>query len=149
MRFGRFLTFHFSTSNKKIRNFERPFTPRGWLRSASNFGKTRFRWSSTFDFSTPQKFVCDKNLCQKKIVVNTPKNVSANCLIWRSCADLDVTGICASKIHCQTYRFQPSTTLGGGVRKAFSVFFVSFGEKKLKPSSLWNSILWYYTLIIR
>ena len=24
-------------------NFERPFTPRGWLRSAWNFGETRFR----------------------------------------------------------------------------------------------------------
>ena len=26
-----------------LQNFERPFTPQGWLRSASNFGKTRFR----------------------------------------------------------------------------------------------------------
>ena len=34
------------------RNFERPFTPRGWLRLASNFGKTRFRRSPTFHFST-------------------------------------------------------------------------------------------------
>ena len=40
---------------RKNRIFERPFTPRGWLRSASNFGKTRFRWSPTFHFSTPQK----------------------------------------------------------------------------------------------
>ena len=42
------LNVHFSTaktSNKFeiLQNFERPFTPRGWLRSASNFGKTRFR----------------------------------------------------------------------------------------------------------
>ena len=35
-------------------NFERPFTPRTWLRSASNFGKTRFRRFATFDFSTPK-----------------------------------------------------------------------------------------------
>ena len=35
-----------------VRNFERPFTPRGWLRLASNFGKTRFRRSPTFHFST-------------------------------------------------------------------------------------------------
>ena len=34
------------------RNFERPFTPRGWLRSASNFVKTRFGRSPTFHFST-------------------------------------------------------------------------------------------------
>ena len=36
-------------------NFEDPFTPRGWLRLAWNFGKTRFRWSPTFHFSTPEK----------------------------------------------------------------------------------------------
>ena len=36
-------------------NFERPFTPRTWLRSASNFGKMRFRRFATFDFSTPKK----------------------------------------------------------------------------------------------
>ena len=35
--------------------FERPFTPRGWLRSASNFGKTRFRRSPTFHLSTSKK----------------------------------------------------------------------------------------------
>ena len=39
-----------------LRNFERPFTPRGWLRSARNFAKTRFRRFPTFDFSTPKKF---------------------------------------------------------------------------------------------
>ena len=31
------------------------FTPRASLRSASNFGKTRFRRFATFDFSTPKK----------------------------------------------------------------------------------------------
>ena len=116
---------HFIFRRRKfVRNFERPFTPRGWLRSASNFGKTRFRWSPTFDFSAAKKFY------STNIFVNPPKDVLAKCLFWRSCEGLDVTGRCASKIHCQTYRFQPSTTLGGGVRKAFSVFFVSFGEKK-------------------
>ena len=44
VREGLFLDF--------FRNFERPFTPPGWLRSASNFGKTRFRRSPTFHFST-------------------------------------------------------------------------------------------------
>ena len=33
----------FFDQNNFCRNFERPFTPRRWLRSASNFGKTRFR----------------------------------------------------------------------------------------------------------
>ena len=37
------------------RNFERSFTPRTWLRSASNFAKARFRQSPTFYFSTPKK----------------------------------------------------------------------------------------------
>ena len=40
---------------QKSRIFERPFTPRGWLRSASNFGKTRFRRSPTFHLSTSKK----------------------------------------------------------------------------------------------
>ena len=34
------------------KNFGRPFTPRTWLRSARNFGKTRFRWFAMFHFST-------------------------------------------------------------------------------------------------
>ena len=130
-----------------FRNFERPFTPQGWLRSASNFGKTRFRWSPTFDFSTPTKIFRQKFL-PEKFFVKTPKRVSAKCPFWRSCAGLDVTIRCASKIHCQTYRFQPSTTLGGGVKEGKTVFVVSFGRKKLIPSSLlwWYDImiLWYY-----
>ena len=43
-----------------VRNFERTFTPRGWLRSAPNLGKTRFRASPTFKFSTPKTSkLCD------------------------------------------------------------------------------------------
>ena len=160
----------------------RPFTPRGWLRTASNFGKTRFRWSPTFHFSTqlffsklrtavypprmapiglklwenafqviPDIWFFDaKNFFRQKFLpekffVNTPKRVSAKCPFWRSCAGLDVTIRCASKIHCQTYRFQPSTTLGGGVKKGKTVFVVSFGRKKLIPSSL---LWWYDTMIL-
>ena len=36
--------------------FVRPFTPRGWLRSARNFAKTRFRRCPTFDFWPPKNF---------------------------------------------------------------------------------------------
>ena len=36
-------------------NFERPSTPRTWLRSARNFGNARFGRFATFDFSTPKK----------------------------------------------------------------------------------------------
>ena len=43
------------TETEKSANFERTFTPRGWLRSAWEFGKTRFRWVPTFDFSTLKK----------------------------------------------------------------------------------------------
>ena len=38
-----------------VQNFERPFTPRGWLRSASNFAKTCFRRFLTFHFSKSKK----------------------------------------------------------------------------------------------
>ena len=41
---------------KNCRNFKRPFIPRTWLRSARNFGKTRFRRFPTFDFSTSKNF---------------------------------------------------------------------------------------------
>ena len=47
---------------KKMPNFEWPFTPRIWLRSASNFGKMRFRRFPTFHFSTPKKFFWPKFL---------------------------------------------------------------------------------------
>ena len=51
--------FIFRRPTKKVdvlKNFERPFTPRGWLRSASNFGTTRFRRSPTFHVSTLETF---------------------------------------------------------------------------------------------
>ena len=150
----RFPTFHFSTSEKLFRNFEQTFTPRGWLRSASNFGKTRFRWSPTFDFSTPKNFFRQKFL-PEKFFVNTPKRVSAKCPFWRSCAGLDVTIRCASKIHCQTYRFQPSTTLGGGVKRKTIAFFSRVLGKKtytfFAPMMIWyydTMILWYYGTMI-
>ena len=44
-------------------NFERPFTPRGWLRLARNFAKTRFRWFPTFHFSTPETLFF-RNFCK-------------------------------------------------------------------------------------
>ncbi len=48
-------TFVRSFVRSFFRFFDRPFTPRGWLRSAWNFAKTRFRRFSTFDFSTAKK----------------------------------------------------------------------------------------------
>ena len=72
----------------------------------------------------------------KTFLLPPPKKKSVKCLFWRSCEFLDVNGRSASKNHCQTYRFQPFTTLGGGVKKAVCVFFVSLGKKKLAPSLL-------------
>ena len=105
-------------------------------------------------FRVLTKNFSDKRFCRQKclpqnIFVNTPKIVSAKCLFWRSCAGLDVTGRCASKIHCQTYRFQPSRTLGGGVRKAFSVFFREFWPKNNLYLLRYDTmLLWYYDIMI-
>ena len=38
-------------------DFERPFTPQTWLRSARNFGNARFGRFANFDFSMPKKIV--------------------------------------------------------------------------------------------
>ena len=40
-----------------MRNFERPFAPRGWLRSACNFRNMYFRMSPTFHFDPEQQFL--------------------------------------------------------------------------------------------
>ena len=48
----------------KCENFKRPFNPRGWLRSASNFAKTRFRRFLTFHFSMSKNFF-DKTFSKK------------------------------------------------------------------------------------
>ena len=53
------ISFFDAENQKKMPNFEWPFTPRIWLRSASNFGKMRFRRFPTFHFSTPKKKVDD------------------------------------------------------------------------------------------
>ena len=56
------ISFFDAENQKKMPNFEWPFTPRIWLRSASNFGKMRFRRFPTFHFSTPKKFFWPKFL---------------------------------------------------------------------------------------
>ena len=95
-------------------------------------------------FFDTHKHCWRQKLLSEKFFVNTPKIFSTKCLFWRSCAGLHATIECSSKIHCQTYRFQPSTTLGGGVKREKTNFFRSFGEKQLIPSSL----LWYYGTVI-
>ena len=114
-----------STLNLRIsiffRNFERPFTPRGWLRSASNFGKTRFRRSPTFHFST-WKNIFAENVRQKFSSEEFASEKSANCLFWRSYVILDVTGSCSSKNDPRGFDFQLSTTFGRGVKVVQTIF---------------------------
>ena len=88
-----------------------------------------------FIFRRHKHFLRPKFLLQK-FFANGPKKFSAKCLFWRSCAGLHTNVECSSRIHCQNYRFQPSTTLGGGVKREKTVFVVSFGPKKLIPSLL-------------
>ena len=83
----------------------------------------------------------------QKTFVNAPKQISAKCLFWRSCAGLHTNVECSSRIHCQNYRFQPSTTLGGGVKRVKTVFVVSFGLKKLIPSSFWEILFTIFLFV--
>ena len=41
---------HYANSGEATTNFERLFSPRTWLESARNFGKTRFRRFAIFNF---------------------------------------------------------------------------------------------------
>ena len=107
-----------------------------------------FQMIPDISFFDAKKQNFDTTFRRKTFFVNPPQKNSAKCLFWRTCECLDVTIRCASKIHCQTYRFQPSTTLGGGVRKAFSVFFVSFGLKNLYLLRSDIMMLWYYDIMI-
>ena len=52
--------------NQLLQNFERPFTPWGWLCSASNFAKTRFRRSPTFHLSTSKNIFRPKFLLRRR-----------------------------------------------------------------------------------
>ena len=128
-RFGRFPTFHFSTSKivSKLRTAVYPprMAPIGLKLRENAFQVIPDIW-----FFDTKNFFATKIFVRQNFSSTLRKCVSAKCLFWRSCAGLDVTGRCASKIHCQTYRFQPSTTFGGGVKESISVFFVSFGRKK-------------------
>ena len=106
-------------------NFERPFTPRTSLRSASNFGKTRFRRFATFDFSTPKK----KFRRQKKIV--EAHFFSRTAFFWRF--GLAKVGIGTSVVqnHCLGCDFQVSTMLHRREPSTFVFCSLTLGEKNL------------------
>ena len=116
------LNVHFSTaktSNKIeiLQNFERPFTPRGWLRSASNFGKTRFRWFPTFHFPTPKTKLDD--FFTKKI--DTRNFVFKKLAFWRSQTLLSVTGRFLVKSYCPKWVYFWGDFLGEGVNDSICV----------------------------
>ena len=109
-------------------NFEWPLTLRMWLRSAWNFGKTRFRRFPTFHFSTPKEKICRK-FSIKIFAKNFFDGKLTNCLFLRSYGFLDVIGRCASKSYPQSFDFQLSTTFGGGVKEIVSIFAPDFRPK--------------------
>ena len=118
---------------ENFRNFERPFTPRGWLRSAPNFGKTRFGWFPTFHFSTLKKkltkFFCKKN---RHKIQNGP--------FWRSYEFLSVTGKSVSKNDPRRNHFQVCTSFGRGVKRPISL---TFRPKRIRRSCDGMMILCY------
>ena len=107
-------------------NFERLFTPRTWLRSASNFGKTRFRRFATFDFSTPKKkFSTPKKNCRSTFVFQE--------LLFFGRFGLAKVGIGTSVVqnHCLGCDFQVSTMLHRREPSTFVFCSLTLGEKKL------------------
>ena len=136
MRFGRFPTFHFSTPKIFVETSNGRLPPEDGSDRPQTSGKRVSGDPRHFIFRRHKHFLRPKFVVAK-ICSSTPRKLfSVKCLFWRSCAGLHATGICSSKIHCQTYRFQPSTTLGGGVKEVKSGFFVTYGLKKLIPSLL-------------
>ena len=124
-----------------IRNFERQFTPRGWLRLASNLAKTRFRRFPTFHFSTPQVF--SKH-------VFSPKNLDfTNLSFWRSSDFFIRVGRCVVKSYCPNCPYFWGDFLGEGVKVVKRVFWLCFGPKMtLITSSCDVMIVWYYDNMI-
>ena len=101
-----------------FRNFERPFTPRNQLRSASNLAKTRFRRFPTFHFSTPQVF--SKH-------VFSPKNLDfTNLSFWRSSDFFIRVGRCVVKSYCPNCPYFWGDFLGEGVKVVKRVFWLGF-----------------------
>ena len=91
--------------------------------SKNNLSKISIRTKYLSNFSKPHSNI---KFLSENFFVDTPKFFSTKCLFWRSCAGLHATIECSSKIHCQTCRFQPYTTLGGGVKREKTVFFPEF-----------------------
>ena len=109
-----------------VQNFERPFTPRGWLRSASNFAKTRFRRFPTFHFSMSKTSF--------DIIFSRHCGVGGKfffmiCSFWESWSTLSLIGVFSMQNDPDLPKVQVSTFLGGGVEGRWKFFFSDFGPK--------------------
>ena len=111
-----------------MRNFERPFTitPEGWLCSASNFGKTRFRRSPTFHLSTSKKNfrqqILKKKIVRKFLVLRTYRRPSLDMWLevceyvlfkrWRHSANTYDTWTPEDSVEKMKYHSQQKTKKG-------------------------------------
>ena len=134
MQFLCYVTFSNADSRIPIffRNFERPFTPRTWLRSARNFGQTRFRRFATFHFSTPKKDL--GRFFGKKFRgrIFFFKKMS----IWRGYEFLIRVGRCVVTSHCLNCPYFWGDFLGGGVNDSICVETLDLAPKM--TSTIWS-----------
>ena len=115
---------------EKNRNFKRPFTPRTWLRSARNFGKTRFRRFATFHFAI-LKFFWGVKFLQKFLGSIFFKKLR----LWRSYDFLIRVGRCVVKSYCPNCPYFWGDFLGEGVKDSICVFDLDLGPKM--TSTIW------------
>ena len=111
-----------------FRNFERPFTPRTWLRSARNFGKTRFRQFATFHFSTLK--LSWKMFSAKILGLDF---FFKKVRFWRSYEFLIPVGRCVVKSYCRDCPYFWGNFLGERVNDSICVEILDLPPKKLLP----------------
>ena len=154
MQFLCYVTFSNADSRISIffRNFERPFTPRTWLRSARNFGKTRFRRFAIFHFSTPEK----------KLDFFFAKIFGGHFFfekvrLWRGYEFLIRVIRCVLKSYCLNCPYFGGDFLGEGVNDSICVETLDLAPKMtstiwcLHVMTIWqhdDMILWYSDLMI-
>ena len=100
-----------------FRNFERPFTPRGWLRSARNFAKMRFRRFPTFDFSRSEKNFFMKFSEQKVSMKSRIARFGGATNFWASPSDSPW------KMTPNRQKFKSLRSLANGLQDDSSFFF--------------------------
>ena len=113
-----------------LRKFKSPFTPRGWLRSARNFGKMRFRRFAIFHFRRRNFFfqillakLFGANFCFKKV------------RFWRSYEFLIRVGRCVVKSYCPKWPYFWGDVLGEGVNDSKRVETLDLAPKM--TSTIW------------